>query len=163
MAKQLTISLPPITEESSWSPIHYSPFHQTDSSLFPEFVQTTFRAPLSPLKLYENVERDFPPTPPCSPNSDPVERAPNTPRPLKRKERSEEEQPTPERSAKKITNDPSYPPFLIKGEGKKNYKYNPDRSVHQALFLYQNDLPESHILEHSFFCKFDYCPYHHQY
>ena len=33
-------------------------------------------------------------------------------------------------------------------------------STQQALFLRQHDLPDSHSLEHSCFCRFAYCPFH---
>ena len=150
MANQLTISLPPIEEQPSWSPIKYSPLDKAASALFGKSEETTFRVPLSPLKLFNPDAQHFPATPPCSPNLEPVERAPSTPRPLKRK-------------SEQISNNPTYPKWLIDAPGKKYYKYNPEHSVHQALFLYQNDLADSHILEHSYFCRYQYCPFHHPY
>jgi hypothetical protein len=157
MSKQLTISLPSIAEELSLSPIKLSPFNQT-SALFPGPSTDALRPPLSPLNLINPDHRFLCPTPPCSPASDPVERAPVKLPPTPTSPRINK------RKAEVLSaNDPRYPDWLVETPAKPNYKYDPTLSVHQALFLWQNDLSNDHILQHSFFCKFQYCPFHHTY
>jgi hypothetical protein len=55
-------------------------------------------------------------------------------------------------------NDPRYPDWLVKTPAKPNYKYDTSLSVHQALFLWQNNLSPDHVLQHSYFCKIPVLP-----
>jgi hypothetical protein len=41
------------------------------------------------------------------------------------------------------------------------FDFAPKQGLHRFYFLFSNKLPQSHIREHSFFCKNYSCPFHH--
>jgi hypothetical protein len=40
------------------------------------------------------------------------------------------------------------------------FDFVPHQGLHRFFFLFNNKLPQSHIREHSFFCKHHSCPFH---
>ena len=44
-----------------------------------------------------------------------------------------------------------------------NFTFEPGQAFCHFFFLFRNALPQSHALEHSWFCKHNYCPFHHPY
>ena len=53
------------------------------------------------------------------------------------------------------------PEFLPQSSENTSFVFEPKQSFRHFFFLFQNKLPQSHILEHQWFCKHDYCPFHH--
>ncbi len=43
------------------------------------------------------------------------------------------------------------------------YDFDPSESRSNSIFRFRYKLSSTHITEHRWFCKLDYCPFHHPY
>ncbi len=43
------------------------------------------------------------------------------------------------------------------------YDFDPSESRSNSIFRFRYKLSSKHVLEHRWYCKLDYCPFHHRY
>ncbi len=43
------------------------------------------------------------------------------------------------------------------------YDFNPSESRSNSIFRFRYKLSSDHISQHRWYCKLDYCPFHHRY
>src|SRR6266478_8481410 len=46
---------------------------------------------------------------------------------------------------------------------RSKYDFDPSESRSNSIFRFRYKLSSKHVLEHRWYCKLDYCPFHHQY
>jgi len=64
---------------------------------------------------------------------------------------------TPRKLTLPLTSRPPPDDFKLR---KVNFVFVPKQSKPEFWFLFRDNLPPSHALEHSWFCKANDCPYH---
>ncbi len=46
---------------------------------------------------------------------------------------------------------------------RSKYDFDPAESRSNSIFRFRYKLSSTHVLEHRWYCKLDYCPFHHRY